>query len=280
MNFQCTTEFNVENSLKPCGQYKKALQESTDPLKYIFDIKPSPMCYMPGQNFQGIQMTTGEKRPPPQLLDMEMTLQAMPLKEEENDYVIKNIHNAKPPAMPSILSNRLVIPDCGEILSSKRTKIRFGEAPDVPQRVERMGFYNTNYMRPGMDTRQEWKDKFAEYEKTKQKENKNNVYGIGAFDKRALKPGTNPKCTNADSNLGCMHVYGPDAKRTGKMIDSTRVISDLVNRPVGTQLNMPLAATKMVADSIDPKTPYIDLIRDPLIRQSCNARFYDYTPPC
>src|SRR4051794_6913024 len=100
ISFECPTEFNVVTSLKKCSLYKKELQESTDPLKYKFDITPGPMCYMPGQAFQGLQITNGERRPPPQLLDMELTLQAMPLKEEENDYIIKDIHNAKPPAMP------------------------------------------------------------------------------------------------------------------------------------------------------------------------------------
>jgi hypothetical protein len=290
MNYQCPTEFNVVTNLKRCGIYKKELQESTDPLKYMFDIKPGPMCYMPGQMFQGLQMTTGEKRPPPQLLDMELTLQAMPLKEAENDYIIKDIHSAKPPSMPTILSNRLVIPDCSDILKTRQTKSRWDEQPDVPTRMEKKGFYNTKYMRPGDDTKREYRDKFAIWEKTQRASQ--DVYGVGVYDTRPLKPGTNPKCNNADSELGCMHVYGPDASRTSKVIDPTMTVRDLAAHPGGPgdfldpgttiaasgQLVAP--DTKRVAESIDPTVPFATLMRDPMTRAACNARFYNYNPPC
>jgi len=250
---------------------------------------------MPGQMFQGLQMTTGDKRPPPQLLDMEMTLQAMPLKEQDNDYIIKDIHNAKPPAMPQILSNRLVIPDCGDILKSERTKIRWGEGNDAPARVEKMAYHNS-YQRPGSDTKREWKDKFSQFEKKNRAAN-TDVYGIGLYDKRALKPGTNPKCHNADSDLDCMHVYGPDAERTGKVIDPTLTLGDLAGRPGGPGTDSLAASvglgdsaaskvgsvtanpeTQRVAATINPTTPYINYVRDSMARAGCNARFYDYSP--
>ena len=92
MNYQCSTEFNIATSLLDCDGYKKRVQESTDPLKYKFDLKPSAMCFMPGQTFQGLQMVS-QRTPPPQLLDIEMTLKKMPILEQDNEYVIKNIHN-------------------------------------------------------------------------------------------------------------------------------------------------------------------------------------------
>lgn len=281
ISYQCPTEFNVATQLKSCDEYKKELQESMDPLKYRFDIRPGPMCYMPGQTFQGLRMAAGRK-PPPQLLDMEMTLQTMPLKEQDNRYVINDIRNAKPPSMPAILSNRLVVPDCQEILSFQRTKIRKIDFPQFSHRMDKMGVYLTNYMRPGRDTRMEMRDAFKLWEKKKAEGS--NIYGVGKFDSRALKPGTNPKCTNADSDLDCMHVYGPDAQRTGAVIDPTLPLKDLTSRQgIGEATRGTSAAvaveTLRVAETIDPNRPYTELLRNEQQKTGCNARFYGYVPP-
>jgi len=280
ISYQCPTEFNVVTTLQSCDEYKKELQESMDPLKYKFDIRPGPMCYMPGQAFQGLRIGSG-RQPPPQLLDMELTLQAMPLKEQDNKYIIKDIHNAKPPAMPKILSNRMIVPDCQEILGWQRTKIKRNEFPQVSHRMDKMGMYLTNYMRPGRDTRAEMRDAFRLYEK--QKKTSSDVYGVGIFDPRALKPGTNPNCTNADSDLGCMHVYGPDAQRTTAVIDPTLTLNDLSGKQgiKGGNLDSPLTLeAKRVAQTLDQNIPYTDLLtKANAISNSCIARFYGYTPP-
>lgn len=287
ISYECPTEFNVLTNLKSCDEYRKELQESTDPLKYRFDIRPGPMCYMPGQAFQGLQFTSS-RNPPPQLLDMEMTLQAMPLKEEDNRYVTKDIHNAVPPKMPAILSNRLVIPDCRDILQWQRTKIRRIDFPQISQRMDKMGLYLTNYMRPGRDTRAEMRDAFKLYEK--QNAAKGHIYGVGKFDSRALKPGTNTKCTNA-SDIDCMNVYGPEAIRTSAVVDSTLPLTDL-NIPgnvlkengtaaaaSNTKPSALRAEAMRVASTINPNVPYINMVEDMKRQNSCNARFYGYTPP-
>lgn len=293
-SYECPTEFNVLTKLKSCTDYRKELQESTDPLKYKFDLKPGPMCFMPGQMFQGLQMTV-DRRPPVSLLEMEQTLQLMPLKEEEGHYVIGDIHKAKPPSMPAILSNRLVIPDCTDILRWQRTKIKKTDFPQVSQRMDKMGLYLTNYMRPGVDTKQEMKDLYKKYDQ--QQMNGQNIYGVGKFDKRPLKPGTNPKCTNADSDLDCMHVYGPDATRTGAVIDSTLTLTDLARNGLGDNggsasgigsgsglggnagAKTVSVETRSVAATIDPNQTLTSLLKDVQTKAGCNARFYGYAPP-
>ena len=281
ISYQCPTEFNVFTDLKSCSDYRKELQESMDPLKYRFDIKPGPMCYMPGQNFQGLAAAT-HRNPPPQLLDMELTLNLMPLKEQENNYVIQDIHNAKPPSMPAILSNRLVIPDCRDIIRWQTTKIHDRtENPQWSYRIDKKGLYLDNYMRPGVDTRQQMKDLYKVYDKQQQSKTAG-VYGIGKFDPRALKPGTNPKCSNADSDLDCMHVYGPDAKRTGEVIDPTFTLKDLTTQgltPASSSPSISSLPSRMVAESIDPNKPYTELVQQTMAAKGCNAKFYNYTPP-
>ena len=295
---ECPTTFNVLTQLKSCDEYKKELQESMDPLKYRFDLRPGPMCFMPGQAFQGLRTST-MRGPPPQLLDMEMTLHSMPLKEQDNRYVIKDIHNAAPPAMPAILSNRMIIPECKEIMQWQRTKIRRIDEPQISQRMDKMGLYLTNYMRPGRNTRDEMRDAFKAYEK--QKAANSDIYGVGKFDPRALKPGTNPNCTNADSDLDCMHVYGPDAIRTGTVIDQTLPFKDLVARQgggvaaiaggaagsaagggggigAGAGVSASTIQAMRVAESIDPNASYVNLLKDVRAKNGCNARFYNYSP--
>jgi hypothetical protein len=293
MNYQCETEFNVPTSLLDCNGYKKKMQESTELLKYTFDKKLAPICFMPGIPFQGAQMI-GERIPPPQLLDVQTTLRTMPLLEEEKDYFIRDLHRAKPPSMPAKLSNRMVIPECNEILNSKRTKIRRIDFPEFSNRMDRSGQVYVQYMRPGRDTRQEMKDAFLRTEEAKAKNS--NIYGVGKFDPRALKPGTNPKCTAADSSNDCMHVYGPDAVRDGTVLDPTLSLSAMAKQGLqgfasgsnggvlssgggvgGYGVNA--VETERIAESINPNIPYTQLMQDQLRRNQCNAVFYNYKPP-
>ncbi len=281
MNFECDTQFNIPTSLLDCNGYNKKMQESTDPYNYIMDLKVPAMCFMPGIPFQGLQMA--QRRPPPQLLDAEMMLKSLPLFEQDKDYVTKNIHNAKPPAMPQVLSNRLVIPECSEILTQKRTKIQFGETPQFSQRMDKLQRKNIDYMRPGIDTRAQIKELHKQWE-TEQNKN-SGIYGIGKFDSRALKPGTNPKCSNADSSLDCMHVYGPDSTRDGKVIDPTVPYKDLVAQsrtsvtPVTAKAPQNISMdTQNVAKSINPNVSWTALLENQQAKNRCNAKFYNYDP--
>lgn len=294
MNYECPTEFNKITSFRDCNGWTKKLQESTDPLKYKFDVHTPPICFMPGKNFQGLQ-SVGGRMPPPQLMDMETTLRTMPLKEQENEYYISNIHQAKPPKMPDILSNRLVIPDCGDLLGYKTTKVKGRtDFPEWSERVNNMGRKNMNFMMPGEDTKATIKELYKKYEKDKIANN--NVYGVSKFDDRPLKPGTNPKCNNADSDLDCMHVYGPDSTRDNTVLDSTMTLSDLAKRGlsitakkdptqrIGLVSSMgqstPNSETRRVAETINPNIPYVDLLKPIHSKNACKtSQFYSYSPP-
>jgi hypothetical protein len=282
MNYECPTEFNVATSLLSCNGYQKRLRESTELMKYRFDIRPQPACFMTGQNFQGQQMA--QRAVPPSLLDVEATLKRFPILEERNCYNLnENINRAKPPKMPPALSNRLIIPDCREILGMQRTKIHNRlDNPQIAHRIENNGKKNANYMRPGRDTRAEMKEAYTLYEDKEM--GGRHIYGIGKFDKTALKPGTNPKCSAADSDNECMHVYGGDAVRTGTVLDPTLTFGGLLNAQdvaggglisAGGDYS---AETKRIADEINGSVPYSQLLGEVHQKNSANIRFYNYTP--
>jgi len=278
VSFQCPTEFNVVTNLKSCNDYLTEMKESAEMFKYRFDIRPGPMCYMPGQNFQGLQSVVA-RNPPPQLLETERALTMLPLKEERNDYFIKDLHGAKPQT-PTIFRNRMVVPDCRDILTWQRTKIRRIDFPQVSQRMDRMGFYLTNYMRPGRDTKAEMKDAYKRYEQMKNANS--NIYGVGIFDRGALKPDTTTKCTNA-AGLECMNIYGSGTPTSSTILDPTLTLQDLSARqglPASTPtLPTPTSAlAKNAARSIDSDVPYTELLQDTFAKNSCNARFYNYKP--
>lgn len=299
MNYECTTQFNIPTSLLDCNGYKVKMRENVELSNYHFDIKPPPICFMPGQMFQGNQMA--QRAPPPQLMDVELALRTGPLYEEDNDYITNDIHNQKPKPMPGVLSNRLVIPECNDIFKYETTKVRWGESPNVPQRLHKSSLRGyANYMRPGIDTKQQMKQLYQQYEKN---QNANSgIYGVGKYDPRALKPGTNPKCNNGDSDLDCMHVYGPDATRDGKVIDPTLTLNTMLQNglqqpahpseyvPVSSSISavgitasgkpqMISAETKRVAESLDPNVSYLNLAAQISPKALCNAKFYGYTPP-
>lgn len=276
MNYECPTEFNVATSLLSCNGHQKQLRESTELMKYRFDIKPKPACFMTGQNFQGQQMA--QRQVPPSLLDVETTLRRFPILEERNCYNLnENINRAKPPRMPAALSNRLVIPECGEILNMQRTKIHSRlDNPEWSHRLENTGRKNINYMRPGRDTRAEMKELYKKYE-DKEMAGKG-IFGVGKYDHSALKPGTNPKCSAADSDNDCMHVYGGDAVRTSTVIDPTMTLGGLVNKQAVVGGVVASAESQRVASGINQEVPYTRLLQESQQKNNCNARFYNYKP--
>lgn len=290
LNYQCPTEFYVSTSLVDCTGIKKKMKESTDVLKYRFDIKPKPMCFMQGQFFQGNQMV-GARSVPPGLMDAELALRTMPLLEQENEYIVDEpLHKAKPPKMPAVLANRMVIPDCDDILqTNQRTKVKHRwDQAGWDQRIEKTGRPYFDYMRPGRDSRQEIRDLYKKWEE--QQAAKLDVYGVGKFDKRPLKPGTNPKCAAGDTELDCMHVYGPDAERTADVIDPTLSLkvlsrqSDGVLPPSAGAASVGSAGvdpvTRQIASTIDPKKTLNQLIQEQQAKGGCNVRFYDWQRKC
>ena len=166
MNAECKEQFNIPTTLIDDEySYRKRLQESTEPLKYQMDLRPPAMCYMPGQTFQGLQIS--QRHAPPSLIDVETYLKNAPLVNEDRDNVfLGDLNNTKPPSMPKLLSNRLIIPDCRDILTSRRNKIR---KTDMPQFGTRMDMITEDqkrpmFMLPGIDTRLESRDRFKKKE--------------------------------------------------------------------------------------------------------------------
>lgn len=295
MLYQCPTEFNVPTSLLDCEGYNKRMQESTDPYKYMMDLKPGPMCMMTGRPFQGLMMA--QRRPPPNLLGVENYLRSAPIFEQDRDYVIDDIHKAKPPRMPKPLSNKIVLPECKELPGYQRTKIRKTEFPDWSLRMERNGKKFAEYARPGRDTRAEIREAW------KKKEQKDiassDIYGVSKYDKRALTPATNPDCL---SELSCMHVYGPNTVRTGKMIDPSKSVADLTSTGDGGLNVVPASEWNSIGVSntstgpmftsmpgtpssamqnktgINPDIPWTHQLADQQKRAGCNVRFLNYNP--
>src|SRR5215210_1739940 len=107
--------FNQVTNLLDYDGYKKKVQESTDIFKYQTDSFPQPICYMPGQSLQGFNI----HQAPTKLIDVESYLLTQPLREEILHYTInENVRNVKP-SLPDILQNRILIPDCKDLLETK-----------------------------------------------------------------------------------------------------------------------------------------------------------------
>ena len=282
MNYQCSTQFNVPTSFLNCRDYKKKLQESTDPLKYRLDLMPQQACFMPNQTFQGFQ--GGQRRPPNSLLDVENALRNAPLLEEENRNAIGDIHKVRAPQMPSVFNNKLIVPECNDMLRIETTKINKLDFPQLAMRLDKRGTYNTNYMRPGRDTRMEMRDGYKKWENQNVK--KSNIFGIGKYDDRPLYLGNTTDCKISDQ-MGCMQVYGPDALQNGTLNKSDLTLGNLntmnsqalFNYPpqISTALNKSswkTQDTQAVAKTINPAVPYSQQIPSNV----CGATFYGYNP--
>ncbi len=311
LNYQCPTEFNIPTSLLDCEGYSKRMQESTDQYKYKMAIRPGPMCMSSTQPFQGLMMA--ERRPPPDLLAVENYLRSAPLYEDQRDYAIGDIHKARPPRMPKPLSNKLVIPQCDELPGYQRTKIMSRmDNPSWSLRLERNGRRYPDYARPGRDTRAEIREAWKKKEKTEVANS--SIYGVAKYDSRALTPGTNPDCNGP---IPCMHVYGPNATRDGKVIDASKTLATITSTGdggmnqssadnwnttgvttttfgptftsvpgtpgVGLSSNSAIssnvsAATLQAAATINPNVPYTQLMTDQWQRAGCNVKFDNYNP--
>ncbi len=301
MNYECPAEFNIPTSLLDCRGYKKRMQESTDPFKYQMAVRPGPVCMSSNQTFQGLMMA--QRRPPPGLLGVENYLKSAPILDSQRDYVIDDIHHAKPPRMPKPLSNKLLIPECNELPGYQRTKIQSkSESPEWSMRIERNGKKYADYARPGRDTRAEVREA---WKKKEQKEVSNSdIFGVSKYDKRALRPAANQDCMG---DISCMVITGPDNRQTfaaPSVIPETGTegmsvstaanwnaagIATTTSRPTFTSVpGAPVISsasgsaaqdpTARVAATINGNVPYTVNLTDQWRRAACNVRFENYTP--
>ena len=144
--------------------YKKKDMESDATYNHIMEIKPSPMCYAKGRNFQGLPL--GEKRPPNDLLDVETYLRDSGFVEQINKNVIDDVHSIR--TMDQTMGytmgqNYTTIKECSDAGVAQVTKINKLEFPEWSSRMEKSGaaVRQLDYMPVGIDTRRQAKDHFS-----------------------------------------------------------------------------------------------------------------------
>ena len=301
----CAAEFNIVTNLMDDTGLKKMEQEMTDILKYRMDLKPGPMCYMEGNTFQGYQGMNGERRPPPALLDVQTYLTQAPLLTRTE---IDSVRDKEPPPMPPILSNRLIVPDCRDILTPQRTKnARRTDQPEYEPRWDQLAQRkNTEYARFGRDTRQEWRDQYKIWD-----DKKKGVYGIGKYDKGTLKPVLDVQCEDPTGTLPCMHIASSGAHLQGPVLDPALTLGQIADLSstldsgvnlqgiegggvnvitqsgsvMGPGREAPLKNysqdTIAAAQTIDSSKPYLIQMQDVLRKEGCKrANFYGYNAGC
>ncbi len=295
---KCNSQFNVATSFIDDHKYKKEMQNSQSSYTYLTELRPPPACMNPGQTFQGLQMS--QRAPPPQLFEVELALRKQPLLEADNDYVLDKSLATSGPQPPQVFANRLIIPECKEIYTGKRTKIRFGEFPNWSHRLERGNKNHADYMKPGIDTRKLMKEMYQKYEQKQAAEKK-------ASPTMGLTPQTD--CVSLRDGTDCAYMVGSDvvkggngytytqAPLSGSAIGAPVILSAVTqnmsvangNQPipvdavVGTVKGAPRivsAVTKQVVDSIDGTVSYLNLVPKDQLTARCNAKFYAYDPQC
>jgi hypothetical protein len=159
-----TTTFNNIVQFNTTCQWDKLTKESTAPLAYRFDIGPTSTCFNPCRSFSGLSVTAS-KRPPDSLLDVENFLRTSGLIVEEEKGCIDDIHAASP-SMPSILDNKIIIPDCVEDNCFTTTKVWKSGNPNYSKPMSdldrqcRGQSFQTNV---GRDTRREVRDAYKDW---------------------------------------------------------------------------------------------------------------------
>ena len=215
MNYDCKVEFNIPTDLRDDAGFSQRMKENEEAYKYVTDFRPMTMCMMDHVPLQGQQV--GTRGPPPQVLDIEWALRKDAMEQKTNEYISKDPTAA--PSTPAVFQRKLFIPHCNDIFKPQKTRTRKSERPpqqsSTPKATSRL---NTNYMRPGIDTRRELKDNYKRWEENKAKTT--NIYGLAKYDSRPLVAGTTLNCHAGDSNLNCMYVYGPDGVPNGQVPDN------------------------------------------------------------
>jgi len=308
--------FNIATSLMDKGEYKNRMRIAKDMLDYKFDIHPNPICLSDTEAFQGFN---GPKSIPSALIDIQTYLQQAPVLL--NDYLDGDFKNQGPPGMPEILQNKMFIADCKDLIKTdytprkRRTDEQYTEASDGTQRVDLIseGRKQTTLFSPGIDTRQQMKDAYKEYEKTKF----NGVFGVSKGNVQGDMQLAGDIPCDANTSLDCLHLFGPGATSTseegvtgsysgapgastgnlrninqnatlaqhlaisngsapGQTMAQAFIGAPLVTPPATPQSQIVLDALK----SIDPKMSLNDYISQKAKKDGCGVSFSGYTSPC
>lgn len=229
VNYECTTEFNVPTSFIDEIEYQKREQESTDPLKYIMDITPGKYCFVSNTYNQGLQIA--QKSPPVELLDIEDNLRRTPIISEANHYITDNVYNKLPPALPSVMENRLLVSECATFIDYESTLVKRMDLPQWSYRNDLTQRKQAEYMRPGRDTRTEVKDYFKQADKTKlcttSKQNTDSYYCVDGTNVMDITSSNN---TNYSSYLGTGPAISYNTPTLNS--DSTPTYLDLLNKEI------------------------------------------------
>lgn len=188
--------FNFPTTLmnKTCD-YAKRLQESTDPCKYLLDIRPeAEPCMMTGENLQGYAGSA--RQPPPTLVDLESRLRRSP---DAVNTAIGPLHD-KTPTLPAEFQRTINFKDCQRPIGTVAVQHRLrSQMPNyAPSRtdivLERRK--QVDFAGMGRNTRQEMKDAYREHQKKKYASRSDGVY----------VPTTALDCVNGSQDLRCVHV--------------------------------------------------------------------------
>ena len=290
--------FNVATSLIDRGEYNNKMRMAKDLLDYKFDLRPNPICFQEGENFQGF---SGPKSIPSYLIDIETYLKQAPV--IQNDYLDDEMKSVGPPIMPKILQNKLYIPDCSEFIKTdyspkmRRTDPRNTLPVDGTQRTDLIseGRKQTVLFMPGVDTRLQLKDAYKEFEKDKYKD----VFGISKGLQGNLQVQGDIPC-DSTSSLDCIHLFGPGAGKNSNLqnINVNGTLGEHLAvtdgsapgqmagqayfgapiQPIAPQVYS--AATKEAVKNIDANMSLGDHISEKARKDGCNVTFTGYKNPC
>jgi hypothetical protein len=288
--------FNLVTDLMDTCDYAKRLQESTDPLKYRMDIRPSGQCYMEGETLHGYVGST--RRPPPGLLDVEEKL----LRSPTSLVTITGPIHGKSPVTPPELQNKLVFKECkrgiGTTVTGHRLRSQMPNYAPVRTDIILERRKQVDIARNGRNTRQEMKDAYSRFQKRKFGKRVEGVY----------VPSTALDCVNG-SDMGCVHVAQKDAASvTGSTVGGSATSSGLIASisTAATSGNIsaagsavhaassaggaspgangtgskPGGTTKEAVSRIPTGLPFSEILSDVGIRKGGGVQFYAWKSPC
>lgn len=208
----CAFEFNIPTSFTTQEGYKKKEEESTNHSQYRFDIMPNMPCMNHSQAFQGY--SAAGKRPPADLIQIEDFLRKSSLVIESNKAITDSKEHLK---MPEILNNRVILPDCSDN-AFQTTKTKRHEMPQYSNPSYPKGQYQTDFMQPGSNTRQEVKDQYKEW---KDKSDKSYTIPLPKFRMPSLAPQNSTDLGNTISNNSSYYnLQKMDCNYTGNAASS------------------------------------------------------------
>lgn len=232
--------FNLPTSLMKTCDYAKKLQESTDPCRYLMQIRPAGLCFMEGENVQGFAGST--RQAPPDLVDVETRLKRSP------DAVITVVGPVrdKTPAPPPELQRVLTFRECdrsiGTTISHHRLRSQMPSYAPIRTDIVLDKRKQVDIAGRGRNTRQEMKDAFKKYNKNKFSSRADGIY----------VPSTALECASG-SNMGCVHVAQTDPSAVPAALPSGTVSGSAGGAGLTASGSMPSGGPSASGPSLRPQ---------------------------